>query len=113
LCLACGDVNALQQRKAECGSLSCSCLCQCDDVAAIVEELWYYSLLYTHRLDEAKFVDSFPDGVVDTQFFKICHIGSKILKTKIFLLLCFLGWILLPCLLFLLKKMTGRLRVSC
>ena len=43
-------IDALQQRYAECRSLTGSCLCQCNDIVPVSQQIWYHFLLYRHWL---------------------------------------------------------------
>ena len=43
-------IDALQQRYAEGRSLTGSCLCQCNDIVPVSQQIWYHFLLYRHWL---------------------------------------------------------------
>ena len=70
LCGAVCGVCTLQERNAESGGLSSSCLCEGDDLVAIAEQIGYYFFLDGHRMLKSKFFNGAADVAVYAKFFK-------------------------------------------
>ena len=65
-----GGVGLLQYGDAVSGGLACSCLCQCNDIVAVTEQIRDYFFLYGHGLLKAQLFDGAANLFADAQFFK-------------------------------------------
>src|SRR5574344_109251 len=70
LCFFSRCISFLQQRQSIGSSFTCSCLCQCNDIVFVTQQIRDYFFLYWHWMFESKLVNSAANLFADAQFFK-------------------------------------------
>ena len=71
-------VDFLQERYAVSSGLSCSCLCQCDDIVADAEKVGDDLFLHGHGIFESHFCDGAANLFGDTKFFECFHLNNDL-----------------------------------